>query len=483
MTNLAIDSSLEKDATAKTVDHGNGTKTIYLKSLSNNIDSGVNAGIILQHEAYRDGKQSLDQKAETHSAVKSHTEMAINIFKDGVYRNAVLNNGNLLKDIGNYMKGESAFREYSDKAYDSSKDYWRINDKGNLEYDGRANVYDKDGNLIHETKSQGIEGSMLEILGLEDNDANRASVVAMMKASGLEQNTEGFWIGDNETIRRRIPQGGMSYFYTENGVNLTNLNMGKEITLQSVDSLYSDINAGEKTVKGFMSRTYGSAIGMINNIGSYTDAVNNMLSKAYSDSEIKKIHTNREWLNNAVENGIDLSTLAPGASVSTNFAEDLRMLALESSSKPGAKFFSELHTGIDFGGGGDSVNTPGGIWQLSRKDDHRLFFELFGSDVKMRIMHLDPDDVAGMSIGDYFGKDSSPAFITNYPTASNGTGTALHTHFDFTGFRLNPAAGQYDRGFLNPVTLMPGNQWNYPYSYMDESKNPLPGYPSNFWIY
>ena len=101
----------------------------------------------------------------------------------------------------------------------------------------------------------------------------------------------------------------------------------------------------------------------------------------------------------------------------------------------------------------------------------------------MRIMHLDPDSVAKLSIGEYFGKDSSPVIISNYPTASNGTGTALHTHFDFTGFRLNPAEGLYDRGFLNPDTLMPGNQWEYSYSYLDEEKNPLPGYPSNFWVY
>jgi hypothetical protein len=324
---------------------------------------------------------------------------------------------------------------------------------------------------------------LLEILGLTDNPTNREAVVAMMKASGLEQNTNGFWIGTNETVQRRIPQGGSSYFYIQSGVSLTKLNMGKEISLQSVDSLYSDVHASGKIVKRFMKSTYGSTIGMINSVGDYSDAVNNMLLKAYSDSEIEKIHTNREWLITAVDNGIDLSSLAPGASVTTQFAEELHMLALESSSKPGAKFFSELHTGIDFGGGGESVNTPGGIWQLSRKDDHRLFLELFGSDVKMRIMHLDPDSVAKLSIGEYFGKDSSPVILSNYPTASNGTGTALHTHFDFTGFRLNPAEGQYDRGFLNPDTLMPGNQWEYSYSYLDEEKNPLPGYPSNFWVY
>ncbi|HOS35943.1 MAG TPA: hypothetical protein PKW72_08995 [Treponemataceae bacterium] len=359
-TKLSMSKNLDGNAEARTVVNDDGTKTVFFRSLSSDVASGVMAGIVLQHEAYRDGLTGSDQEAETFAAVTGHTEMALRIRDDGLYVNVITNNANLTRDIENHKSGTEAFRAYA-TSYDSSGDYWKVNDKGNLEYDGRANVYDKDGNLVCETKSQGIEGSLLEILGLTDNPTNRKAVVAMMKASGLEQNTNGFWIGTNEAVQRRIPQGGSSYFYIQSGVSLTKLNMGKEISLQSVDSLYSDVHASGKIVKRFMKSTYGSTIGMINSVGDYSDAVNNMLLKAYSDSEIEKIHTNREWLITAVDNGIDLSSLAPGASVTTQFAEELHMLALESSSKPGAKFFSELHTGIDFGGGGESVNTPGGI--------------------------------------------------------------------------------------------------------------------------
>ena len=257
--------------------------------------------------------------------------------------------------------------------------------------------------------------------------------------------------------------------------------MGKSISLEQINDMYDNIGADEKTVKRFMDRTYGSAIGMINKYGSYTNAVTGMLDKAYTADEIAKIRTNRVWLKYAMKNGVNTSLMAPGAEQSTAFEEQIQMLPLKSSILDGASYFSEIHTGIDHGPGGESVNTPGGIWQFYDKGKNKAYFQLFGSDIRMRINHLDNNDISKLELGSFFGEGIGAVKITDYPTDSYGTGSGAHTHFDFTGLRLN--GNKYERGFLDPGDLMPGDQWNYPYSYFDENKHLLTGFPKDFRIY
>jgi hypothetical protein len=184
--------------------------------------------------------------------------------------------------------------------YDASGDYWRVTKNGNLAYDGKANVYDENGVLIRKTRSQGIEGSLLEILGLEDNEKNRAAVVSMMKSSGLEQDTKGNWLGTDVSVNRRIPYGGVpsSYSYTAEHVNLTKANMGKDISLYSIDSLYTSLGVGKETYQNFIEKNYISAVG-------YNTYVNGQINqkwaqaiynKAYSADERSMIQANTDLL-------------------------------------------------------------------------------------------------------------------------------------------------------------------------------------------
>ena len=53
---------------------------------------------------------------------------------------------------------------YVDANYDSSADYWKLLDDGSIAYDGKANLYDENGNLIYKTESKGLEESLVEIL-------------------------------------------------------------------------------------------------------------------------------------------------------------------------------------------------------------------------------------------------------------------------------------------------------------------------------
>ena len=89
----------------------NGQKVIHINPSLNN--GFMETGLALQHEAYRDGivSDSQSQFAETASAVAGHTQMALAMLGDG-----------------------------------------------SIAYDGKANLYDENGNLIYKTESKGLEG-------------------------------------------------------------------------------------------------------------------------------------------------------------------------------------------------------------------------------------------------------------------------------------------------------------------------------------
>ena len=107
-------------------------------------DGGLALGLVLQHEAYRDGMERSGNSAETVRAVKAHTEMALRMQgagmggkllegvlssipelqgdKDNYYAYMYgLSQGGAAKDAA-----EAAYAAYVDGTYDSSKDYWKL---------------------------------------------------------------------------------------------------------------------------------------------------------------------------------------------------------------------------------------------------------------------------------------------------------------------------------------------------------------------
>lgn len=100
---------------------------------------------------------------------------------------------NLKKDISVFdyalATGDwGAFGSYVDDNYDYSADYWKLNRDGSLSYDGKANLYDENGNLIMKTASQGIQGSLEEILGIDN-------AYYLMKQAGMQLNGKN-WMND-----------------------------------------------------------------------------------------------------------------------------------------------------------------------------------------------------------------------------------------------------------------------------------------------
>jgi len=191
------------------------------------------------------------------------------------------------------------------------------------------------------------------------------------------------------------------------------------------------------------------------------------------------IQANQAWYNGAISGGIAVDSMVTGAASRTgSFGTDTGDLSLSTSSVPGAAFFQEMHTGVDYGSGGSTVQTPGGYWQFKRRDDHKAYFQLFGSDIKMRIMHIDPAEIQVLTLDKVYGAGALSEKLFEYPSTSYGTGTGAHVHIDFT--RRLPYSGTYYRQFINPSTLKPGSLFNYSYSYKDSANNYLPEYPANF---
>jgi len=118
---LNVDAKM--DGEGHTVTDDKGVRQITVKSLGNDVNSGVYAGIVLQHESYRDGFDSIDQTAETERAVSGHSEMAYNVLSDGRYAGAVLSNTSLINDVVKYKVGGQAYSDYVAGKYDSTADY------------------------------------------------------------------------------------------------------------------------------------------------------------------------------------------------------------------------------------------------------------------------------------------------------------------------------------------------------------------------
>jgi hypothetical protein len=95
-------------------------------------------GIVLGHEAYRDGYVTEDNYLETREATLAHTQMAQRMINDGY---EFINYTNLKNEIDAYDQGIDYFNTYVDSNYDSSADYWKLvvnNGVAGFEWDGKT---------------------------------------------------------------------------------------------------------------------------------------------------------------------------------------------------------------------------------------------------------------------------------------------------------------------------------------------------------
>jgi hypothetical protein len=482
------------DYTAETTTIGN-KRTVMLGNYhaGMDLDEQMYLAVVLGHEAHRDGFVTDDNAIETQQAVLAHTEMALRMLAGGLN---IKMDRNLYADIIAYSlakDGILSFNDYVDNAYDSSADYWKLTATGGLEYDGFASLRDSDDNLILSysnmtyngrrlASDNSIEGSLLYLLNIDPNDAEKvAAVRTMMEEAGLQHsfdtNPENWmWKGNYNSVigdEDGIPILGMA--------DLKSANMGITIGMAEIAKLYTDTGASGADIKRSINRIYFSAIEYLIRAdeGSNSSIASSMLGQYYNESQMKMILANIKKKKNALKNGLNINGMAQGnPRRSGEFGDDTDDLKIKSSSEPGAAFFWEIHTGIDLTGAITGIVLPGGYWELVETDGHKAYFQLYGGDFKMRIQHLDKDELAAKQKGIYGSTDQA---VLNYPKTSNGTGTGVHIHIDMT---MNlPYNGVYKRQFVNPDTLKPGDRLNYPYAYKDAAKNKIPDDYGNFVRY
>ena len=129
------------------------------------------------------------------------------------------------------------------------------------------------------------------MLGIDAKDSSKVEGVRqMMEDSGLghsfDANSENwYWNGTKTTII-----GSKGSFPTLGEVDLTEANMGKNISLNSISELFSNTNASKQQYSNFINGVYGSAIGFMN----YTDLsnqsfANGMLANVYNAEQLSTL--------------------------------------------------------------------------------------------------------------------------------------------------------------------------------------------------
>ena len=213
----------------------NGQKIIHINSTLN--DGFIDLGLTLQHEAHRDGivGDEQSQQIETTNAVLGHTVMAKKMQNDNLYKsmmNDIIDtNQNLQNDLAVFdyavETGDwGAFGSYVNAAYDSSADYWKLMDDGSLAYDGKANLYDENGNLIYKTEKTGLEGSLVEILYGKNATEEQIDEVRNL----MDENFSHYTVGDDANNKNNWYWNG----------KVTEENMGKQISGLTVFGKYGN---------------------------------------------------------------------------------------------------------------------------------------------------------------------------------------------------------------------------------------------------
>jgi len=161
----------------------NGQRTINLAGYQSGMttEEQFRLAVTLAHEAYRDGYVTDDNYLETRTAAMSHTLMAVQMMLGG---EQIAYDRNLMNDIAAYMQGMDYFNAYVDSNYDSSADYWKLTKDGRLLYDGNADLYDEDGNLLRRAESQSLSISLAAWMGVTQNEA----LDLMRNSFGMEWN-------------------------------------------------------------------------------------------------------------------------------------------------------------------------------------------------------------------------------------------------------------------------------------------------------
>ena len=159
-----------------------GGREVNLATLGtdSDINTRLKAGIVLGHEAYRDGVERTEKEQfyESVNATDAHTAMALRVAGDNTYgSDFITSDANLSADVFNYSKGAADFEQYVLDNYNWRGENWLFKLDGTIVDDGkkyfsREKINDN-GNLVSEKiEDSDFEGSrskaLIEAIGFEN---------------------------------------------------------------------------------------------------------------------------------------------------------------------------------------------------------------------------------------------------------------------------------------------------------------------------
>jgi hypothetical protein len=334
-----------------------------------------------------------------------------------------------------------------------SGDYWLLKKNGDIAYDGRKDLYaeDSDSNpandrMIREVNAKGIEGGLVEILfGSKATPDQVKKVQDLMVSSGLSHTVDPTkpadraawqWFGKGQTD---LTGNGTIY----GNVGVDGLNMGKSITLSSINNLFASMNSTKDVYRSFIEDNYRSAASYLGFTSTYGDAAQSIYNNAYSEKERTMISYN-------MAHRADVHSSIPGATETQGFGDQLRDYKVNVKGSF-YNLWSEDHTGVDLQRvGAKDVLAPDGYWNVYDKSDNTLILQRFGTNDRLRLIHLNPADVSAINNNSIFGTNEK---IVNYPDGFYGNtgGENPHVHFDITTMQ------NWSRAFINPYTGQASN--------------------------
>jgi hypothetical protein len=214
-----------------------GLRTVYLNGYHEGMsaEERLGLGVVLQHEAHRDGVTGEDQELETVLSVYGHTAMAQRMLDDGRQLDT---SGILGDDLAAYQGmlaggGMADFVNHVLGNYDSSADYWLLTNDGKLLNDGYARVMNENGNVVISLTDLGM---------IQDQQFDYTTSLAKM--FGISNGYSAFVVNNN---REFIQLGNNSKEFDRYALDSTDfINALKyNLTAQRTDN-YVFMNADEK---------------------------------------------------------------------------------------------------------------------------------------------------------------------------------------------------------------------------------------------
>jgi hypothetical protein len=419
---------VEGEEKAQTVANGKGGRDIYLAGNGGSKEEQLLAGVLLQHEAYRDGVvgSELEQVEETEAAVIGHTLMADRMRYDYGYGAFV--GTEIMGDLAALYGGGEAGISGRAGGYDSSADYWKLTADGELEYDGDGWLKDESGKFLRDKDgkrigAKGIETGLLNILNggtsnvAYDSYSDEQILLAqkLMYGSGMMSTSGSI---------RNLKWDGL----------VTSTNMGKTLEMYNVMSQFGGTIASEV----FASYYYDEASKAVGGVlkGSYGGTITST-PRELSGVGVDRYRTLMGVMNDFYEGG-----LGQAESLAANYRESLAYGISDISVHAG------LHKGNDFAmAEGTHIGAifSGMISSIDRVDNYDKVrgTDSSGKDVRMRLGFKFEDtfidtgvDANAFHFSDIRDTLSSGLFVdSGYylgDAGSTGASTGSHLHQEFT---------------------------------------------------